>query len=145
MLQSGTVLQYSYFSVILGSLLKQCILFAIFLQFCLPPPDTKLKLGKNSGYTHPTLFVGWGEGWMSMNWKTPQKRNSVSRLLSMIVWKRGGKKKTILSGFKPGEVFFGLLMKDRNWTNCFLAFQSFLDMFEEFARSEWCTPEIVIS
>ena len=35
----GTVLQYSYFSVIspIGSLLKQCILFEIFLQFSLPP------------------------------------------------------------------------------------------------------------
>ena len=42
----GTVMQYSYFSVILGSLIKQCILF-----------ETKLKLGKNSGYTRPTLFV----------------------------------------------------------------------------------------
>ena len=45
-----------------GSLLKQCILFEIFLQFSLPPPYTKLKLGKNFGYTCPTLFVGWGEG-----------------------------------------------------------------------------------
>ena len=42
----GTVLQYSYFSVILGSLIKQCILFEIFLQFSLPPPYAKLKLGK---------------------------------------------------------------------------------------------------
>ena len=35
----GTVLQYSYFCVIslIGSLLKQCILFEIFLQFSLPP------------------------------------------------------------------------------------------------------------
>ena len=46
----------------LGSLFKQCILFEIFLQFSLPLPYTKLKLGKNSGYTRPTLFVGWGEG-----------------------------------------------------------------------------------
>ena len=41
----------------LRSLLKQCI-FEIFLHFPLPPPYTKLKLGKNSGYTRPTLFVG---------------------------------------------------------------------------------------
>ena len=46
----------------LGSLLKQCIIFEIFLQFSLPPPYTKLNLWKNSGYTRPTLFVGWGEG-----------------------------------------------------------------------------------
>ena len=45
----------------LGSLLKQWISFEIFLHFSLPPPYTKLKLGKNSGYTSPTLFVGWGE------------------------------------------------------------------------------------
>ena len=42
----------------LGSLLKQCIIFEIFLQFSLPPPYTKWNLGKSSGYTHPTLFVG---------------------------------------------------------------------------------------
>ena len=52
----GTVLQYSHFSVI------SPILFKIFLQFFLPPPYTKLKLGKNSGYTRPKLFVGRGEG-----------------------------------------------------------------------------------
>ena len=38
------------------------VLFEIFLQFSLPPPYTKLKLEKNSGYTRPTLFVGWGKG-----------------------------------------------------------------------------------
>ena len=54
----GTVMQYSYFSIILGSLIKQCIVFETFLQFSLPPPYTKLNLGKNSGYTRPTLFVG---------------------------------------------------------------------------------------
>ena len=54
----GTVLQYSDFSVISLFLLKQCILFEIFLQFSLPPPYTKLKSGKNSGYRRPTLFVG---------------------------------------------------------------------------------------
>ena len=40
------------------SLLKQCIIFEIFLHFSLPLPYTKLKLGKNSGYTRPTLFMG---------------------------------------------------------------------------------------
>ena len=58
----GTVLQYSYFLLFLGSLLKQCSVFEIFLQFSLPPPYTKLKLGKNSGYTRPTLYVGCGKG-----------------------------------------------------------------------------------
>ena len=50
------------FLLFLGSLLKWYIIFEIFLQFSLPLPYTKLKLRKNSGYTHPTLFVGWGEG-----------------------------------------------------------------------------------
>ena len=90
----------------------------------------------------------WGEGrgWTSMNWKTPQKHKSVPRLLSMIVWERGGKKKGNFEGSSSlVKFFFRLLMKDRNWTNRFLAFRSFLAMFEEFARSEWCTPEIVLS
>ena len=53
---------FIFFCHFSGSLLKQCIIFEIFLQFYLPPPYTKLKLGKKSGYTRPTLFVGWGEG-----------------------------------------------------------------------------------
>ena len=57
----------------------------IFLQFSLPPPYTKLKLGKNSAYTRPTLFVGWGEGLDLCELETPQKRKTVPRLLSMIV------------------------------------------------------------
>ena len=75
---------YNFLSF-LGSLLIQYILFEIFLRFSLPPPYKKLKLGKNSGYTRPTLFVGWGEGLDLCDWKTPQKRKSVPRLWSMIV------------------------------------------------------------
>ena len=58
----GQYCNIHFFLSFLASLLKQCILFEIFLQFSLPAPYTKLKLGKNSGYTRPTLFVGWGEG-----------------------------------------------------------------------------------
>ena len=46
------------FLLLLGSLLKQGNVFEIFLQFSLLPPYRKLKLGNNSGYTYPTLFVG---------------------------------------------------------------------------------------
>ena len=47
-------MQYSDFSVILGSLIKQCILFEFFfLQFSPHPMQ-------NSGYTRPTLFMGLG-------------------------------------------------------------------------------------
>ena len=58
----GTVLQYSYFSVISWILLKQCSVIEIFLQFSLPHPIQSWNSEKNSGYTRPTLFVGWGEG-----------------------------------------------------------------------------------
>ena len=61
-----TVLQYSYFSVISQFPLKTVHPFRNSLAVLPPPPPpppyTKLKLGKNFGYTRPTLFVGWGEG-----------------------------------------------------------------------------------
>ena len=69
----------------LGSLLKLCILFEIFLQFSLPPPYTKLKLGKLLETRVQQCLWGEGRGWTCVNWKTPQKRKSVPRLLSMIV------------------------------------------------------------
>ena len=43
------------------SLNSASFLKLIFLAV-LPPPYTKLKFRKNSGYMRPTLFVGWGEG-----------------------------------------------------------------------------------
>ena len=43
------------------SLNSASFLKLIFLAV-LPPPYTKLKFRKNSGYMCPTLFVGWGEG-----------------------------------------------------------------------------------
>ena len=69
-----------------GSLLKQCIPFETLLHFSLPPPYTKLKLGRifgctSSGAHHPDLVQHclWGEGrgWTCVNWKTPQKVKSV--------------------------------------------------------------------
>ena len=81
----GTVLQSYIFLSFLRSLLKQCILFEIFLQFSLPPPYKKLKLEKNSGYTRPTLFVGWREGLDLCELENTQKRKRVPRLLSIIV------------------------------------------------------------
>ena len=50
-----------------------------------PPPYTKLKLGKNSGYMRPTLFVGWGEGLYLCELENASETQSVPRLLSMIV------------------------------------------------------------
>ena len=58
----GTALQHSDYSVISGFPLKTVHLFRNLLAvLSLPPAYTKLKL-VNSGYTRPTLFVGWGEG-----------------------------------------------------------------------------------
>ena len=77
--------QYCNIHIFLGSLLKQCIFFEIFLQFSLPPPYTKLKLGKILETRVQQCLWGEGRGWTCVNWKTPQKRKSVPRLLSMIV------------------------------------------------------------
>ena len=64
----GAVLQYSYFSVILGSLIKQCILFKIFLQFSLPPTLYKVKTWKKILDTRVQNRL-WGEGrfWAGVN------------------------------------------------------------------------------
>ena len=84
-LSLGEYCNIPIFLSFLGSLLKQCILFGIVLQFSLPPPYTKLK-GKNSEWTRVQHCL-WGEGrgWTCVNWNLPQKRKSVPRLLSMIV------------------------------------------------------------
>ena len=68
----------------LGSLLKQCIFFEIFLQFFLLPPYAKLKLGKILDTRVQHCLWGEGRGWTCVNWKMPQKCKSVPRLLSMI-------------------------------------------------------------
>ena len=71
------------FLSLLGFLVKQCFIFENFLQFSLPPPYTKLKLGKNSGYARSTLFVGWGEELDLCELENGPE--SVPTLLSMIV------------------------------------------------------------
>ena len=68
----GTILQYSYFSVISWFPLKTVHLF-------------ELKLWKNSGYTRPTLFVGWGEGLDLCELENAPETQKCPRLLSMIV------------------------------------------------------------
>ena len=42
---------------------------------------------------------GEGRGWACVNWKTPQKCKSIPRLMSVIVWKRGGTKKVNFQWF----------------------------------------------
>ena len=69
----------------LGSLLKQCILFEIFLQFSLPHPIQNWNSEKILDTRVQHCLWGKGRGWACVNWKTPRKRKSVPRLLSMIV------------------------------------------------------------
>ena len=74
-----------------GSLLKQCMLFEIFLQFSLPHPVLSLSSEKILDTHVLHCLRGEGKGWTCVNWKTPQKGKerpqSVPRLLSMIlVW-----------------------------------------------------------
>ena len=59
----GTVLQYSYFSVISRSPLKTVHPFRHFLAVLPLATLSKVENRKqNSGYMRPTLFVGWGKG-----------------------------------------------------------------------------------
>ena len=82
----GTVLQFSYFSVISRFPLKTVQRYQNFLAVLSPHSIQSWNSEKNSGYPRPTLFVGWGKG---LDLCVPM----------MIVWKRGGKKK---GNFEPG-------------------------------------------
>ena len=81
----GTIMQYSYFSVILGSLIKQFILFEIFLQFPLPHAIRVQKI----------LGLGLCE------LENAQKCKSVPRLLSMIVGLFTGRLSFVISPWLP--------------------------------------------
>ena len=71
---SGQYCIIHIFLSFLGSLIKQCTLFEFFLQFSLPPPYTKLKLGKKMQDTLVQHCLrGEGRGWTCVNWKTSQK------------------------------------------------------------------------
>ena len=91
----------------LGSILKQCIIFKIFLPFSLPPPYTKLKLGKNCRYTRPTLFVGWGEGLdLSELENAPETRKCPKTFVHDCLKKRRKEQRQFWGFFKPVRVFF---------------------------------------
>ena len=84
----GTVLRYAYFSVISRFPLKTVHHFRNFIAV-LPPPtlykvETRKKFWIHASNIQHCLW-GEGRGWTCVNWKTPQKRKSVPRLLSMIV------------------------------------------------------------
>ena len=79
------ILHSHIFLSFLGSPLKHCMLFKIVLQFSLPRPYTKLKPEKIMDTRVQHCLWGEGRGWTCVNLKTPQKRESVPRLLSMTV------------------------------------------------------------
>jgi len=87
----GTVLQYTSSAVISRFPLKTVQPFRNFLAVLPPPPYTKLKLGKNSRYTRPTLFVGWGAGGVGPVWigKRPRNAKVSQHFFSMIVGYKG--------------------------------------------------------
>ena len=73
------------FPSFLGSLLKQCIIFEISCSS--PSPNPMQSWNSEKILDTRVQHCLWGEGrvWTCMTWKTPQKRKSVPRLLSMIV------------------------------------------------------------
>ena len=71
----GTVVQYSYFSVISRFPSRQWTIFEIFLQFSLPPPYTKLKLGKKF-WIHASNIVCGVRGGVGPKWIGKRLRNT---------------------------------------------------------------------
>ena len=68
----------------MDALIKQGILFEIFLQFSLPPP---IQCWNSDADVERCLWGCWGgggRGWVSVNWQKDSQFKCVSGLLSMI-------------------------------------------------------------
>ena len=72
---SGQYCIIHIFLSFLGSLTKQCTLFEIFLQFSLPPPYTKVKLGKKCRI-HSSNIVCGVRGGVGPVWIGKRPRNA---------------------------------------------------------------------
>ena len=95
------------FLLFLGSLLKQCRVFEIFLQFSLPHPIQSWNSEKKSGYTRPTLFVGWGEGLDLCELENaPEMQKCPKTFVHDCLIKRWEEKRQFWGVFKPVKVFF---------------------------------------
>ena len=101
-----TVMQYSYFSVILGSFIKQCILFEIFLQFSLPPTLYKVETRKTFWIYASNCLWGKRRSWACVNWKTPRNANVSQEFCPWLSEIEVGRKKSILSGFQACKSVF---------------------------------------
>ena len=126
---SGQYCDIHIFLSFVGSLLKQCILFEIFLQFS-PPPPTLYKVETwNKFRIHVSDIAcgvrrGVGPVWIGKHHRKAKVSRDFGPWLSeKEVWR----KRQFWGFFKPLRVF-GILMKDSNWTNLFPAFRSFLNL-----------------
>ena len=87
----GRAMQYSFFFVILGSLIKQCILFEINFSCSSPPTLYKVEIQKKF-WIHASNIVCGVRGGVGPVWiGNAQKCKSVARLLSVIVVEVGFK------------------------------------------------------
>ena len=95
------------FLLFLGSLLKQCSVFEIFLQFSLPPPYTKLKLGKKL-WIHASNIVCGVRGGVGPVWigKRPRNAKVSQDFCPWLSDKEVGRKKAILRGFQACKSVF---------------------------------------
>ena len=95
------------FLLFLGSLLKQYSVFEIFLQFSLPPPYKKLKLGKKVLDTRVQHCL-WGEGrgWTCLNWKTPRNAKVSQDFCPWWSQKEVGREKAVFRGFQACKSVF---------------------------------------
>ena len=82
----GTVLQNSYFSVISRFPLKTVHTFQNFLAVLPPPPHTIQSWNSEKILDTRVQHCLWGEGrgWTWVNWKKPQKRESVPRIQNIL-------------------------------------------------------------
>ena len=95
------------FSVISRFPLKTVQRFRNFFAVLPPPPYTKLKVGKNSGYTRPTLFVGWGEGLdLSELENASEMQKCPKTFVHDCLIKMWEGKRQFWGVFKPVKVFF---------------------------------------
>ena len=95
----GTVLQYSYFSVISRFPLKRVHHFGNFLAVLpRPNPIQSWNSQKNSGYTRPTLSVRWGEGSDMSELETALETQKCPKTFVHDCLKSGEKKKCSFEG-----------------------------------------------
>ena len=120
----GTVVQYSFVSLISRFPHKTVHPFRNFLAVLPLPPYTKLKLEKILDTRVQHCLWGEGRGWTCVNWKTPMKCKSVPRLLSMtvVVWDERWRRILHTSNRLPWETACAFWTVPRSLPESFLVF-----------------------